>query len=58
LLKAELLDFRRMKGYIPSTIVVHMSPLLENDITAEIAGVARDLGVSITPAKEGMEVLL
>jgi ribonuclease BN (tRNA processing enzyme) len=58
LLKAELLDFRRLKGYIPSTIVVHMNPLLENDIAAEIAGVARDLGISITPGKEGMEVLL
>ncbi len=58
LLKAELLDFRRMKGYIPPTVLVHMNPLLENDIAAEIAGVARDLGVSITPAEEGMEVLL
>ncbi len=58
LLKAELLDFRRMKGYIPPTVLVHMNPLLENDIAAEIAGVARDLGVSITLAKEGMEVLL
>ena len=58
LLKAELLDFHRLKGYIPPTILVHMNPLLENDIAAEIAGVARDLGVSITPGREGMELLL
>lgn len=58
LLKAELLDFRRAKGYLPSILLIHLSPLLENDIAAEVAGVARELGASISLGKEGAEVLL
>jgi ribonuclease BN (tRNA processing enzyme) len=58
LLKAELLDFRRMKGYIPTTIVIHLNPLLESEIAPEIAEVARELGASISLGQEGMKVTL
>ncbi|MBM4444637.1 MAG: lactamase [Chloroflexi bacterium] len=58
LLKAELLEFRRLKGYLPPTVLIHLNPLLENDIAAEVAEVSRDLGASITLGREGAEVLL
>jgi len=58
LLRAELLDFQKMKGYIPSTVLIHMNPLLESQIAEEVAQVARDLGASIALGKEGAEVPL
>ncbi len=58
LLKAELLEFRRVKGYIPSTIVIHMNPLLESEIVPEVAEVARELGAAISVGEEGARVLL
>jgi ribonuclease BN (tRNA processing enzyme) len=58
LLKSELLDFRRMKGYVPTTIVIHLNPLLEGEIAPEIAEVALELGASISLGQEGMKVTL
>jgi len=58
LLKSELLDFRRMKGYVPPTIVIHLNPLLEGEIAPEIAEVALELGASISLGQEGMKVTL
>ncbi len=54
LLKEELEAFRRLKGYLPSVYCVHMNPLLEDEIAAELKGVAQELEVKITPAAEGM----
>lgn len=58
LLKAELLDFHKAKGYIPPAILIHLNPLLENEIAAEIAEVARELGAGITLGREGAEILI
>ncbi len=58
LLERELADFRKLKGYLPRVIIVHMSPHLEKDIAAEVAKVAKALGASITLAHEGMEINL
>jgi ribonuclease BN (tRNA processing enzyme) len=58
LLQRELEDLRKLKGYLPRVIVVHMSPHLEKDIAAETAKVAQSLNASITLAREGMEVNL
>jgi ribonuclease BN (tRNA processing enzyme) len=58
LLKRELEDFRKLKGYLPQVVIVHMSPHLEKDIAVETAKVAEDLEASITLAREGMEVSL
>jgi ribonuclease BN (tRNA processing enzyme) len=58
LLERELTDFRKLKGYLPRVIIVHMSPHLEKDIAAEVAKVAKDLNASITLAHEGMEISL
>ncbi len=57
LLGEELEDFKEARGYLPQVVTVHMNPDLETEIKADIAA-ARKLGASITPAFEGMEVIL
>ena len=54
LLKEELISFRKLKGYLPRVVLVHMNPRLKKEIAGEIADVARALGVSIDLAYEGM----
>lgn len=54
LLKQELGTFRQMKGYLPGIVVTHLIPRAENEVRAEIAAVAVELGVTITVASEGM----
>ena len=56
LLKQELAGFKKVNGYLPPVVTVHMNPDLEEEIAAELAAVARDLDCSITVAKEGMEI--
>jgi ribonuclease BN (tRNA processing enzyme) len=56
LLKPELVSFRKVNGYIPPVVAVHMSPDLEGEIAIELAAVAKELDCSITLAKEGMEI--
>jgi ribonuclease BN (tRNA processing enzyme) len=58
LLKAELLQFRQVKGYIPSTILIHINPALESEIEGEVAQVAQELGASIALGREGMKIQL
>jgi ribonuclease BN (tRNA processing enzyme) len=57
-LERELTDFRKLKGYLPPVITVHMSPHLEKEIATEIAEVAKALDASVTLAREGMEISL
>ena len=58
LLKAELIAFRGLKGYLPRVATVHMSPHLEAEIATELAAVAEELHATITVAHEGMELRL
>ena len=58
LLKEELLDFRRTKGYLPLVVTVHMSPQLEGEIGDEVAQVAKELGATITLGYEGMRIAI
>ncbi len=58
LLKQELDDFRKLKGYLPQVVLVHMSPGLEEEIKAEIAVVAEELNSPIALGYEGMEINL
>lgn len=55
-LKAELLSFRRLSGYLPAVVLVHMSPLIEGEIANEVAQVAREIDASITLGSEGMKM--
>ena len=58
LLKEELLAFQRAKGYLPPVATVHMNPALQQEIAAELAEVAAELGTTITPAAEGDQICL
>ena len=58
LLKPELDSFRELKGYLPQVIAVHMNPMREKEIEAEISEVAVSLNNPITLAHEGMVLSL
>ena len=56
MLKEELLEFRKRKGYLPRVILIHMSPEFESEIRIEGEKIALELGMSITIAIEGNEI--
>jgi hypothetical protein len=56
LLRQELAGFNELKGYLPSVVTVHMNPLDEKEIEAEIAVVARSLNIPIKLGYEGMRL--
>jgi hypothetical protein len=41
---------------LPKVLLLHMNPMLEDEIRQEIAEVARSVNASITLAREGMEL--
>ena len=53
LLRKEMLLFKKIKGYLPQVVAVHMYPPLEKEIKAELAAVAAELGNDISAAYEG-----
>jgi cAMP phosphodiesterase len=58
LLGLELDSFRQLKGYLPQVVLVHMNPVEEKDIAAEIAAVASSLNTTIQLGYEGMRINL
>ena len=58
MLKEELIEFRRVNGYLPKVAVLHMSPQYEPEIEREIGEVAKLLGTSIDITHEGEELIL
>lgn len=58
LLQQELISFKQIKGYIPGVVLVHMSPLEETEIKAEIEQVAASLNADIVLAQEGMTITI
>jgi Cft2 family RNA processing exonuclease len=58
MLKEELTEFRRVNGYLPKVVLIHMSPQHEAEIEAEIRKVTKLLGTSIDIAHEGEELIL
>jgi ribonuclease BN (tRNA processing enzyme) len=58
LLKQELLDFKRVRGYLPPVITIHLSPHVEAEIEEEVAQVAKELAADITLGNEGMKVFI
>jgi ribonuclease BN (tRNA processing enzyme) len=53
LLREELLAFRKIRGFLPQVIAVHMYPPLEDEIKAELAAISAELGNPINTAYEG-----
>jgi phosphoribosyl 1,2-cyclic phosphodiesterase len=58
LLQQELESFRNIKGYLPQVVLVHMNPLDEKIIEAEIAAVTSVLNTTIRLGYEGMRIHL
>jgi cAMP phosphodiesterase len=58
LLKEELLEFRRIKGYFPETIAIHLTPKYEDIIRSELKDISNELGINIGIAQEGDEKVI
>ena len=58
LLQQELESFQDIRGYLPQVVLVHMNPLDEKIIEAEIAVVAKALNTTIRLGYEGMKIEL
>jgi ribonuclease BN (tRNA processing enzyme) len=54
----EMESFREIKGYLPQIVLVHMNPIDEKGIRAEIGEVARALKTTIRFGEEGMSLRL
>lgn len=57
-LKEELIQFRRLKGYLPRVIVIHIGNPFEQEIKEEVAQVAQELEADISLGYEDMKVTL
>ena len=58
LLRSELQQFLKLKGYLPTVLLVHINPFLESEIEREVAEVAQELGANIALGREGMRIHL
>jgi Cft2 family RNA processing exonuclease len=58
MLEKELVEFRRLKGYLPRVVINHLSPHHEPEIEKEVREVATLLRTSIDIAHEGEELIL
>jgi ribonuclease BN (tRNA processing enzyme) len=58
MLKKELTEFHRAKGYFPKITLIHLSPKYEKEIKKEIKKVAKELKISIDIAAEGDELII
>ncbi len=56
--REEMIEFRRVKGYLPKVAAIHMSPQHERQIEREVRDVAKLLGISIDIPREGDELIL
>jgi len=55
MLRKELIEYHNAKGSYPHVILIHLSPQFEEDIKAEVATIAEELGLAIDIAHEGAE---
>jgi len=58
LLQVELDNFRKIKGYLPKVVTVHINPMHEEEIGAQVAALNKAGGYNITIAHEGMKIHL
>ncbi|MGA8848900.1 MAG: MBL fold metallo-hydrolase [Dehalococcoidia bacterium] len=57
-LKEELIQFRRLKGYLPRVVVIHIGNPYEKEIKEEVAQVAQELEADISLGYEDMKITL
>ena len=58
LLAEALIEFEKMKGYIPTTVVVHMNPQYEEEIGRQLSQASEKLGADILLGYEGMQIVI
>lgn len=58
MLKQELSVFKKLKGYFPQVILMHINPEREGEVRSEIEAVAAEVGISITMSRENMQFTL
>lgn len=58
LLRQELREFQRLKGYLPPVVAVHLNPQVRDEIVGEIAELAEEFGSPISVGQEGMKISL
>ena len=58
MLKSELIQFLRIKRYLPKVFVIHISPQFEQEIEREIQEIGKELEIVINIAHEGEEIIL
>ena len=58
MLKKELKEFHRVKGYFPQVILIHLTPKYKEEIKKEIKEVAKELKLSIDIASDGEELIV
>ncbi len=58
LLKEELGEFRKIRGYLPPIVTVHMAPQFEGEIREEVKRISGELEAKITLGYAGMKILL
>jgi ribonuclease BN (tRNA processing enzyme) len=58
LLKEELAEFKKIKGFLPPIVTVHMNPQLESEIREELERVSEELEAEITLGYKGMRIVL
>ena len=56
LLAEELVQFRKLKGYIPRVIITHLSPLYEDELRGEIADAGKMLEMELEVGYEGLTI--
>jgi ribonuclease BN (tRNA processing enzyme) len=57
-LKEEMIQFRRLNGYLPRVIIVHIGNPYEQEIREEVAKVAQELEADISLGYEDMKITL
>jgi len=58
LLGEELKQFKKVKGYLPPVVIIHISALFERQIREEAKQLAKELRAKITVGHEGMRLKL
>ena len=57
-LKEELVQFRKMKQYLPRVVVVHIPSQFQGEVEQEVKEVTQELGISIDIGYEDMRITL
>jgi ribonuclease BN (tRNA processing enzyme) len=58
LLGKELSSFKKLKGYLPTVIPIHLSPKYEFEIREEMDEIASELGITVVAAVEGTQLTI